>query len=307
MATAGMSTTVTPPPRPRLTGLQCMALSAFFFSLMSLSVKLAGQRIPTMELVFSRAVIVSLLAWLDLRRRGVRLRGSDTRALLLRSMVGFVALTCFYYAVVRLPLAEATVIHFTNPVFTALIAAVWLGERLRPREFALALGGLLGVVVMVRPAGLFNLAGPTLPLVPVAASVTAAVLAAVAYVLVRHLRHHDAMLVVFYFAGISSLGALPLMLPAFVWPVGSEWALLGAVGVSTLLGQIFLTLGLQRERAARATTVGYVQIVFATLWGALVFAERPSLTTAIGAAIIVATTLLLARRQAPVAGAERTD
>ena len=272
-----------------------MALSAFFFSLMSLSVKLAGQHIPTMELVFSRAVIVSLLAWLDLRRRGVPLRGSDTRALLLRSMVGFVALTCFYFAVVRLPLAEATVIHFTNPVFTALIAAVWLGERLSPRDFALALVGLLGVVVMVRPAGLFGLGGPPLPLIPVAAGLTAALLAAVAYVLVRHLRHHDAMLIVFYFAGISSLGALPLMLPSMVWPVGSEWALLAAVGVSTLLGQIFLTLGLQRERAARATTMGYLQIVFATLWGVLVFAERPGIMSAVGAAIIVAATLALAR------------
>jgi len=305
MIAAGMSTTSPAPSRSQLSGLQCMALSAFFFSVMSLTVKLAGQRIPTMELVFARAVVVSLVAWLDLRRRGVALRGADTRSLLLRGMVGFVALTCFYYAVVRLPLAEATVIHFTNPVFTALIAAVWLGERLRAREFGLAVVGLLGVVVMVRPAGLLGLAGPPLPLVPVAASVTAALLAAVAYVLVRHLRHHDAMLVVFYFAGLSSLVAFPLMLPVFVWPSGNEWPLLLAVGVTTLLGQIFLTLGLQRERAARAVTAGYLQIVFATLWGALFFAERPSLTTAIGAAIIVATTLLLARRQAPVGGAER--
>lgn len=279
--------------RPRLTGVQCMALSAFFFSLMSLTVKVAGQRIPAMELVFARAVVVSLLAGADLRRRRVPIAGADTRILLARGLVGFVALACFYYSVIHLPLAEATVIHFTNPVFTALMAAAFLGERLRAEEFGLALLGLLGVVVIVRPAGAFG--GAPLPALPVASSVTAAVLAGVAYVLVRHLRRHDAMLVVFSFAGVTSLAALPLMLPVFVWPRGTEWLVLLGVGLSTFFGQVFLTLGLQREQAGRATTVGYLQIVFATVWGALVFGDRPTPATALGAAIIVGATLLLAR------------
>lgn len=286
-----------PPPgaTPSLSGLQCMALSALFFSLMSLWVKLAGRHLPTMELVFARAVVVSALAALDLRRRRVPVAGPGTGMLLLRGVVGFAALSCFYYSVVHLPLAEATVIHFTNPVFTALIAAGFLGERLRPRELALAVVGLVGVVIMVRPVGPLSAGAPDLPVVAVGSSLTAALLSAVAYTLVRHLRHHDAMLVVFSFAGLSSLAALPLMLPSFVWPRGAEWLVLLAVGLSTFGGQVFLTLGLQRERAGRATTVGYLQIVFATLWGALVFGQRPGLSTAVGAAVIVASTLLLAR------------
>lgn len=287
----------TPEPggTPRLTGLQCMALSALFFSLMSLSVKVAGRRIPTMELVFARAVVVSALAGLDLWRRRVPVRGRGAGMLLLRGIVGFSALACFYYSVVHLPLAEATVIHFTNPVFTALIAALFLRERLHPREMALALTGLVGVAVMVRPAGPLAHGAPELPVLAVASSVTASLLAAVAYTLVRHLRRHDAMLVVFSFAGLSSLAALPLMLPGFVWPRGVEWLVLLAVGLSTFGGQVFLTLGLQRELAGRATAMGYLQIVFATLWGALVFGERPGLSTAVGAGVIVVSTLLLAR------------
>jgi len=272
-----------------------MALSALFFSLMSLSVKLAGRRIPTMELVFARAIVVSALAAFDMWRRRVSVTGPGTGMLLLRGAVGFAALACFYYSVVHLPLAEATVIHFTNPVFTALIAAVFLGERLRPRELSLAVAGLLGVVVMVRPVGPLSPGATELPPLAVVSSLSAALLAAVAYTLVRHLRHHDAMLVVFAFAGFSSFAALPLMLPSFVWPRGVEWLVLLAVGLSTFGGQVFLTLGLQRERAGRAMTIGYLQIVFATLWGALVFGQRPGLPTALGAAIIVASTLLLAR------------
>lgn len=279
----------------RLTGVQCMVLSAFFFSLMSLTVKVVGQRIPTLELMFVRGALVTLVAGLDLARRGIALRGADTRSLLLRGTVGFVALGCFYFAVVHIPLAEATVIHFTNPLFTALIAAVFLGERVRPRELALTAVGLLGVVFMVRPAGLPGMGAAPLPLLPVAASIAAAVLAAVAYTLVRHLRRHDHMLIVFYFAGLTSLAAFPLMLPAFVRPRGHEWLLLLAVGATTLFGQIFLTLGLQRERAGRATAIGYVQIVFASAWGAIFFGDVPRLATLLGAAVIVVSTVLLAR------------
>jgi drug/metabolite transporter (DMT)-like permease len=279
----------------RLSGVQCMVLSAFFFSLMSLTVKVVGQRIPTLELMFVRGALVTLVAGLDLARRGVALRGADTRSLLLRGMVGFVALGCFYFAVVHIPLAEATVIHFTNPLFTTLIAAVFLGERVRPRELALTAVGLLGVAIMVRPAGLLGMGAGALPALPVAAAVAAAVLAAVAYALVRHLRRHDHMLIVFYFAGLTSLAAFPLMLPAFVRPHGKEWLLLLAVGLTTLFGQIFLTLGLQRERAGRATAVGYVQIVFASAWGAIFFGDLPRPATLLGAAVIVASTVLLSR------------
>ena len=275
-----------------------MVLSALFFSLMSLTVKVAGARLPTMELVLARGVIVSLLAGADLARRRVPLHGGQTALLLARGLVGFLALACFYYSVVHLPLAEATLIHFTNPVFTALIAAAFLGERLRPRELALALVGLAGVVLVVNPAGL---PGQALPTLPVVSSLTAAVLAAIAYTLVRHLRSHDPMLVVFSFAGVTSLAALPWTVPVFVLPRGSEWAVLLAVGVSTFLGQLFLTLGLQRERAGRAMTVGYVQIVFATIWGILVFGQRPGVATLLGATIIVGSTLVLARRGAATA------
>jgi len=294
-----MNTSDTPPSR--LSGIECMVLSALSFSLMSLTVKMAGQRIPVMELVFARAAVVTALAGIDLGRRRVALWDQQAPLLLARGLVGFVALSLFYYSVVHLPLAEATVLHFTNPVFTAVIAALFLGEALRPREFGLALASLAGVVVMVRPAGLLG-AGAPLPPLPVASSLAASLLAAVAYVIVRHMRRLDAMLIVFHFAAISVIGAAPLMLRSFVMPQGTEWAVLAGVGVSTFFGQLFLTLGLQRERAGRATTAGYLQIVFAALWGALAFGDLPGPLTLLGGAIIVGCTLLLARlREAPPA------
>jgi len=269
-----------------------MVGSALAFSLMSLFVKLAGSRFGTMELVFARAVVVAALAGTVLALRRVGLARANWRLLVLRGVLGLVALSCFYFSVIHLPLAEATVIHFTNPVFTAAVAALFLGERMRPREVGLSLLALSGVVVMVRPGGW---GGPAAPLDPlaVASGLTAAVLAAVAYALVRRLRDHDPFVVVFSFAAVSVLGTTPLV-PGFTVPRGEEWALLLAVGLATFAGQVLLTMGLQRERAARATAVGYLQIVFATVWGAVLFEQFPGPWSLAGAALIVGSTLAVA-------------
>jgi drug/metabolite transporter (DMT)-like permease len=271
-----------------------MALSAFFFSIMTLTVKMAGRRLPTIELVFARAGVVALLAFADIRRRRVLLRNPEAGLLLLRGLIGLAALACLYYSVVHLPLAEATVIHFTNPVFTALIAALFLRESLHARELVLVLVAFAGVLLVARPAGLLAGTSTTLDPLAVVSALGGALFAAAAYVLVRRLRRHDAMVVVFYFAAVSVVVGLPLMLPSFLWPRGWEWLLLAGVGLSTFLGQVFLTLGLQRERAGRATAMAYLQIVFASVWGLAFFAEVPRATTVAGAAVIVGATLLLA-------------
>jgi drug/metabolite transporter (DMT)-like permease len=91
-----------------------------------------------------------------------------------------------------------------------------------------------------------------------------------------------------------------------VWPTPREWLVLAGVGASTQLAQTYMTRGLQRERAARATAVGYLQLVFAAAWGWLAFGDRPRVWTVAGAATIVAGTLALAlrpRRRAPGAAA----
>jgi drug/metabolite transporter (DMT)-like permease len=271
-----------------------MAVAALFFSLMGALVKSAGARIPTMEIVLARSLVVLALSGWALRSRRRTFRGSEPRLLLVRGVVGFISLSCTYYAVVHLPLAEATVIQYTNPVFTALLAAPVLGEALHAYEVLLAAVGLSGVLIVARPP---FLRGAEAGLDPLAVSVglVGALFSAGAYVMVRRLRREEPLLIVFYFALVSALGSAPAVIASFVLPRGPEWGVLLAVGVTTHLGQVFLTLGLRRERAGRATAVGYLQIIFATLWGVLFFAEVPDLWTFAGAAVIVVSTVALSR------------
>lgn len=276
-----------------------MAAGAFAFSVMAALVKLAGRTLPTMEVVVARSLVTGGLSWWAVRRAGLPMRGREPRLLLLRGVLGFLSLTCFYYAVVHLPLADATVIQYTNPVFTALIAALLLGEALRGREVMLTLGSLAGVVLVTRPSFLFGGEGAGLAPMGVAAALAGAVFSASAYVTVRRLRNEEPMVVVLWFGWVSLLLGLPLLaLGDPRLPRGWEWVLLLGVGVSTHLGQVFLTRGLMLEPAGRATAVGYLQILFAAAWGILLFGEGIDPATGIGAVVVVGCTWLLARSRA---------
>jgi len=276
-------------------GLRYMAASALCFSLMVAFVKAAGVRLPTMEIVLARSLVVLALSTLGLAARRRDFLGNEPKLLFLRGVLGFVALSCVYYAVIHLPLAEATVIQFTNPVLTALLAAPLLGESLRRTEVLLVLMSLLGVVVVARPPFLVGDAAAGLDPYAVGVALAGAVFTAAAYVMVRRLRREEPLLIVFYFAAVSVAASIPMVVPVFTMPRGWEWGLLLAIGVTTHMGQLFLTRGLQTERAGRATAVGYLQIVFATLLGAVFFGELPDGWTWVGAAAIVLSTVLLAR------------
>ncbi len=282
-------------------GLRYMAAAALSFSVMSLLVKVAGQRLPSQQVVMVRAVITLGLSMWAVRRAGVSPWGTRARRplLLVRGTLGFLALTCFYHSIVHLPLADATVIQYTNPVFAGLLAVPVLGERLRRREAASVLVSMAGVALVMRPSFLFG-HGAALDPTTVGIGLVGAVFTAIVYVAVRKLGTTEhAAVIVFYFSLVSVVLAVPTALPDAVWPTPGEWLVLLGVGVATQLGQISITHGLRLERAGRATATAYLQIVFAALWGVVFFAEVPDWATFLGAALIVGSTVALARRPAP--------
>lgn len=244
----------------------------------------------------ARGIVTTLLSWWALRMAGVPLaRAREIPLLILRGLLGFGALSCFLFAVVRLPLADTTVIHFTNPVFTALLATFFLGEVLGRREVALVLLALLGVVFIARPPFLFAGAPVADPLAA-GVALMGAVLSAGAYVSVRRLtRTNHPLIIVFAFSLVTVVGAAPGTAAAFVLPQGVEWFLLLGVGAATQGGQVFVTQALKTEKAGRAMAVGYLQIVLAALWGLLFFREVPDGWTLFGATVIIASTFLLSR------------
>ncbi len=278
-------------------GLQYMVWATFFFSLMTLLVKFTARRLPATELVLARSVVgVVLGAWM-VRAAGVNLWGQRKDLLVFRGMAGTGALICFFLALARLPLAEATVLMYTAPVFTAVLAAVFLRERLSMSAASGLLLSLAGVALVAQPGFLFGAASQGHDLGAVALCVMGAFLGGCGYVTVRKLRtteHH--LVVVFYFPLVSVAICLPLAAPVWVMPTPWEWLLLLGIGVFTQVAQIFLTRSLNLEAAARAMSVSYIQILFASLWGVWFLAEVPNVLTGAGALLVFAGTAVATRQ-----------
>jgi drug/metabolite transporter (DMT)-like permease len=272
-------------------GLRYMAVSAFFFSLMGLLVKLLGQRLPSQEIVFARSLLVLIFAWMMLRRAGASPWGNDKKWLFMRGFLGFVALSCFYYGLTHLPLADATLIMYTNPVFTGIFAAIFLKESIARSDVAGVLLSLVGVALIARPSFLFG--GPErLDPLAVGVALAGSIVSATAYTIVRKLRRtEDPMTIVFYFPLISTPAAIPLALPDALVPQGWEWAMLLALGLITFIAQVTMTRGLSMEKAGRATSVSYLQVVFAFIWGMVFFREFPTPLSIVGAFLILLSTV----------------
>jgi drug/metabolite transporter (DMT)-like permease len=275
-----------------------MLLAAAAFAAMTAAAKLIGARLPIFEIVFARALFSVVLTAALLRRARVPLLGTRRPLLLLRGLFGFCGLTCSFYAVIHLPLADATLLQFLHPVFTVALAALILRERIGGGVWLGAPLSLAGVLLVVRPAFVFG-AGNAAPLDPfaVGVAVAGAFFSADAYVTVRHLAStgEHPLAIVFSFPAVTTALALPLMLRDFVWPRGLDWLWLVAAGAAAQLGQVALTRGIQRLPASRATAYSYTQVVFAAALGALLFGEAPGATSLAGAALVVAGAWLAGR------------
>jgi drug/metabolite transporter (DMT)-like permease len=293
-----------------------MALSAVAFSTMAALVKEAGGSIPNQELVALRSLasilpVLALFWW-----RGVPVRAVRPGWLALRGLLGYIAISCWFLSLNRLPLPDAVMIQYTSPVFTALMAPFILHEPSRPRDRWALLIALLGVAVVVRP-GL----GVTMPgaLIGLAGAVSSAG----AYMTVRALRHSDhpfmvmlafpamasALSLLGVLAGTLAGGALPGLTraAAWVWPDARGWWLVAGIALMTAVGQIFLTYGLTREAAGPATVATYLAVAVSLPLGIVMFGQWPDGWMLLGGAMVVGAVGWLAlgtdRVVAPPAGA----
>lgn len=270
-------------------GARYMLLSALGFALMAVCVKLVSLRgIPILEIVAARALVSLLISWIDIKRKGISPWGSHRGLLFARGLVGALALVCVYYALVHIPLAEATVLQYLHPMFTAVLALYFLKEKIHASTILCIVLSFLGLLLISRPDFLFGEQLGPLPAFAVAIAVLGAFGSAVAYVLVRKLAQiEDSSVIIFYFPLIALPFSLLMLGSDFVMPKGDEWLLLILVGIFTQVGQVGLTRAMQYESAGKATAFSYTQVLFAALFGWVVFAEVPSVWTCIGAGFIL--------------------
>jgi drug/metabolite transporter (DMT)-like permease len=214
----------------------------------------------------------------------------------MRALLIVVVATTFFFALARLPLADAIALSFISPVLTALFGVMLLGERLDWR-IALALAGGFAGMLLIIGGGLGGGGMSSEVLIGAAAVLISAVGYALNIVVLRHRATRDPLsqIVLFQNLGPAVILAVPAL---WVWmpPSLFDYALFALLGTLGVTAHTMLAHAFSRVEAAQLAPVGYVTLVWGILFGFLFFAEVPGLATLAGAALIVLATLISQRR-----------
>ena len=272
----------------RLVSVVCLATMAALIKL----AEIGGAHLSEI-LFFRQAVGVPLVAAIIAAGPGLAtIRTGQLSAHIVRAVVGLTSMTCLFTAVTLLPLAESTTLQFTIPIFATILGALVLKEPTGWHRWLAVVTGFVGVVIVARPGtGHFALWGTV-------AGISAGFLTAVVSILLRRIgRTESAFTTVFWFA---SLSMIPLtILYAFdhqAHPL-HIWLLLIGVGVAGNLGQIALTSALKLGPVSIVVPMDYSTLIWATLFGWLLFGALPSVTTWIGAPVIIGSGLYIVWRE----------
>ncbi|MFO0995714.1 MAG: DMT family transporter [Alphaproteobacteria bacterium] len=274
-------------------GIMFVLLSACLFPVMDAIAKYLGDSYPIAEIVWARYVFhVLIVSALLLRTRvfhylkTARLGLQVSRAALLMA-----ATVLFFTALKFIPLANAIAINFTAPFLVVGLSIPMLGERVGRVRWAVAVVGLLAVLVVIRP-GFDDFRWASLLVVCSAACY------ALYQIVTRRIAAFDHPYTTLLYTGV--LGALCSSVAApFVWiaPSARGWAFMIAIGAVGGLSQFFLIRAFHHAPASLLAPFSYVQIVVGTAISYLWFGDSPDRWTIVGAAIIVACGLALAYRE----------
>lgn len=210
-----------------------------------------------------------------------------------RGAVHSFGLALWFMAIPHITLAETTAIGFTGPIFIMIGAALVFGEKMRWERWLAAAIGFAGVLIVVAPKVAGGRGGYSLLMLS-----TAPVFAA-SFLITKGLTRYERPAVIVLWQSIT-VTAISLPLALFAWraPTAAQWLAFLVCGILGSAGQYFLTRAFSVADISATQSVKFLDLVWASLLGWLIFADRPSRSTLIGGVVICASTIWIARREA---------
>jgi len=284
-------------------GITLKVLSVVVFVVMFGFIKATSQEIPAGEAVFFRSVfaIPVLLTWLIVRGDFPhKLKAKDPMGHVWRGLMGTCAMASGFLAIGLLPLPEVVAIGYAAPLLVTMLAAMFLGEKIRLVRFSALLLGMCGVLLILSPRLTVLDAEVTsrLQTIGALAALMGAVFSALAQVFARKLVATETTgSIVFYFSIMSSVLALLTMPLGWKFPTSHELTLLIMAGLLGGIGQILLTESYRFAEVAVISPFEYCSIVLALLVGYFIFDELPSGIMMVGVAMIITAGIVIIERE----------
>lgn len=273
-------------------GALWMLASAITFTLMTSLIKYLGADYsPALQTFYRQAAGLLVLAPIIVRDPVGAFRTSRPGILLFRSLAGTLGLVLAFWAYQELPLAEANALSFTRTLWIVPLAIFVLGEKVGPWRLGATLIGFGGVLIMLQPS-IANAVGW-----PAAAALSSAALFAMTITGMKVMtRDHSVTVLMVWSAVLGFVLSIPLAVTEWRWPDPVDLALLAAMGVLGLVTQVCYIKGMALGDAAAMAPIDYTRLVFAILFGLVLFHEIPNLVTMLGALVVIGSTLVITLR-----------
>lgn len=274
-------------------GLFCAVMSSLVFSIMNALVKAISHNIPSNEIVFFRSAIGTILILILMKRDSVALSQVGIPLLILRGSLGALYMLAYFYTIANMPLLDANILVNLSPVFSFILSAIFLKDKL-PLRMGLILPLIFaGAMLTINPLGY-----STYSLVALF-GVGAAVLSGAAGVCIRYLSQaFHSYEIILYFMVAATFISIPLMWRDFVVPNAWDGFLLLCMGIVSLLAQVFLTKAFTNENVVIVEVVRYIGILFNAFWGIVLWSEIPTWNVVLGGLLIVSGCIMLSRQSA---------
>ena len=275
-------------------GMWAASGAFLMFTIMNVFAKYLSANHSVIEIAFYRnlfACVPFLIATFMFGRREILVIQSRPRAIAVRAILGTVTLITTFAAYSLMPMAETAVLLFTASLFIPVLGVAILRERVGPYRWTAVLVGFVGVAIMVNPSGETNTLGVTLAL-------CAALMQAFMSILLRHMsRHERPETISFYFFVIGTFVtglALPFVATG---PTLAEIPLFFGVGLSGAAAQWLYSTALKNTPAAVVAIFNYSSIVWAMLFGWLIWNDWPLPIVFAGSVVVIASNMLIAWRE----------
>ena len=275
-----------------LKGIVFLMLASMVFSVMALLIKVLGQQLHITQILLVRQIgMTVMVAPAILRNFPGSLRSERPGLQLTRVACALVAMLCGFTAIIHLPLADATAIFFAKSFFVTIFAVLFLAETVGVYRWSAVLVGFIGVLIMLQPGtDNFSIYG--------LASLVGAAGAAGVMILLRLLSRSDSAVTIMSY-GALGVGVVMLLPGIYFWqqPTTTEWLLLSAVGVVSYYGQKCNIFAYKHGEASLLASLDYVRLLWATLFGYLVFDQFPGGSIWFGAGIVIAAAIFMIYRE----------
>lgn len=286
-------------------GVLYMLISAVSLALMSSFAKVLTSHLPTIEIVFFRNCIGIAILLVSFYKLPLNQKGGRPFLLFFRAAIGLLAMLSFFYNIANITLADAVTYSRMSPIFTAIFAMWFLKEHIGIKGwFAIALG-FTGMLFVMQPDGFVFETSHIF-------GILNAVCAALAFTSIRELKkYYDTRVIVLSFMGIGTI--VPIismylsqyytsdifffMMGEFVMPNPSDWLYILGIGLSALLGQIYMTKAYGVTRAGIVGAAGYSVILFSLVIGVILGDSLPNMLGFIGIFAIITGGILIAREK----------